>query len=106
MRRTYNKLIRDRIPEIIRADGKRCEVEVMGHEAYREALRAKILEEAEEVATAGDGQLGEEVADLLEVLDALCAVYGLDPDAVRQTQQRRRMERGAFERRLRLLRVE
>ena len=103
MRTTYDKLIRDRLPEIIQATDRHFEVEVMDEEAYRQALRAKVLEEAEEVAAAGDDELAKEIADLLEVLDALCAAYGLEPEGVRSLQARRRAERGGFTGRLRLL---
>lgn len=46
MKKTINKLIRDRISDIIRADGKDFETEVMGMSEYREALLKKLVEEA------------------------------------------------------------
>ena len=45
-RKTYNKLVRDRIPEIIAADGRQCSTEIMSDDAHRCALLAKLIEEA------------------------------------------------------------
>jgi predicted house-cleaning noncanonical NTP pyrophosphatase (MazG superfamily) len=67
MRKTYNKLVRDRIPEIIQAAGQEYATEVMSLEEYQQALREKLIEEAQEAADASD--LISELADLYEVMD-------------------------------------
>ena len=103
MRTSYDKLVRDRIPEIIRASGRSCAVVAMEEEAYRRALREKLVEEAQEAAQATPEHLVTELADLSEVVDALLAAYGVKREAVQAEQQRRRAERGGFTRRLRLL---
>ncbi len=100
---TYNKLVRDRIPEIIRACGRRCEAVPMADGAYRRALLDKLVEEAGEVARADPDQIVAELADLCEVLDALLDAHAIDRDTVVAEQQRRRVERGGFARRLCLL---
>ena len=103
MRTTYGKLIRDRIPEILEAEGLRYEVARLDDEAFPAALLAKLLEEAGEAASAVDADgLARELADLYEVIDAVLEANGLDGDAVRALQARRRGERGGFERRLEL----
>jgi predicted house-cleaning noncanonical NTP pyrophosphatase (MazG superfamily) len=101
MRKTYNKLVRDRIPEIIQAAGQEYATEVMSLEDYQQALREKLIEEAQEAADASD--LIGELADLYEVMDALLNVYGIDPDAIGAEQRRKRDERGGFSQRIRLL---
>lgn len=101
-RTTYGKLVRDRIPEIIRASGRECGIEEISEEEVRSALLVKLVEEAEE-ARAVDADLVTECADVLEVLEAAITVHGLTWEAVRAEQQRRRAERGGFEKRLRLL---
>jgi predicted house-cleaning noncanonical NTP pyrophosphatase (MazG superfamily) len=103
MRKEYNKLVRDRIPEIIRQSGNQCEVAIMSEAEFSQALREKLLEEAGEVAAASREDLVSELADLQEVIDAILAVYGIEREAVVTEQQRKRSERGGFERRLRLL---
>jgi predicted house-cleaning noncanonical NTP pyrophosphatase (MazG superfamily) len=103
MQKTYHKLVRDRIPEIIRANNSTCEIEVMDEEAYRLALRQKLIEEAQEVASADEEHLITELADLYEVIDALMACYHISPSQVQSEQVQRRTSRGGFSRRLRLL---
>ena len=103
MRATYGKLIRDRIPEILEAEGLRYEVARLDDEAFRAALLAKLLEEAGEAAEARDADgLLREIADLFEVVDALLRVQGVDRARVAAEQERRRAERGGFEGRLEL----
>lgn len=103
MRKEYNKLVRDRIPEIIRQSGNQCEVAIMSEVELTQALREKLIEEAQEAAGANPQDLVSELADLQEVIDAILAVYGIEHEAVVTEQQRKRSERGGFERRLRLL---
>ena len=62
MKTTYNKLIRDRIPEIIQADGKQYSVEEVGDQEYKQALLDKLLEEAEEVHQAPSEKIALEIA--------------------------------------------
>jgi predicted house-cleaning noncanonical NTP pyrophosphatase (MazG superfamily) len=94
------KLVRDRIPDIIRAEGRTCVVETLNGLAYVAALRDKLIEEANEVAAASEPELAAELADVLEVLEALAAASGVSMTTVRQMQQQRRDERGGFERQI------
>ncbi|KAM3109113.1 pyrophosphohydrolase domain-containing protein [Phormidesmis sp. 146-33] len=96
--------MRDRIPEIIQAAGRECAVEVMEEEEFHQALRAKLVEEAQEAAAAATkADLVTELADLYEVIDTLMEVSGIDREAVLKEQKRRQLERGGFSRRIRLL---
>lgn len=100
----YNKLVRDGIPEIIRRAGQHCVVEVMIEEDYQQALRQKLVEEANEVVQAQTLQeLVRELADLQEVIDTLITTNAFSRETIVQEQERRRAERGGFEQRLRLL---
>ena len=103
MRRDYNKLVRDRIPEIIQASGKRCSIETMSEPEYRQALLEKLVEEALEARQASPEELVTELADLHEVLVALMAAWQIAPKHVQQVQRQRRAERGGFDQRLKLL---
>ena len=106
MRQEHNKLVRDGIPEIIRQAGKQCEVVLMSEVEFSQALRQKLLEEAQEAVAASSENLVSELADLQEVIDAILKVYGIEREALVKEQRRKRTERGGFDQRLRLLRTE
>ena len=103
MRREYNKLVRDRIPEIIQNSGKRCQVETLSETEYRQALLEKLVEEAQEARQAGAGDLVTEMADLQEVIAAVLAAWQITPELVQQVQRQRHLDRGGFGSRLKLL---
>ena len=69
----YNKLVRDKIPEIIEASGKICKTEILSDDEYLKMIDAKLDEELEEYHR--DQNL-EELADLLEVLYAATKARG------------------------------
>ena len=92
----YGKLVRDRIPEIIEQAGKSAAWRELSADEFRIALRAKILEEAQELVDAPDDALLPELADLAEVIDALLAIYDLTGDNLAAERQRKNAERGAF----------
>jgi predicted house-cleaning noncanonical NTP pyrophosphatase (MazG superfamily) len=103
--REYNKLVRDRIPEIIRESGIECEIVILSDAEYCQALRQKLIEEATEVAEADEDELVAELADLYEVIDALMLSYGISGDEVLDAQVKRRETRGGFTRKIMLLRT-
>ena len=103
MRIHYKKLVRNRIPDIIRAEGRGCGVETLSPQDYLAALRAKVVEEAQELAQAPQDELITELADMHEILDALMAAYGIERSDVDRVQAQRHEERGGFEKRINLL---
>ena len=106
MRKEYNKLVRDRIPEIIHESGREYAVEVMPDSEYREALWQKLVEEAieaQEAAREEPHEVATELADLYEVMDTIMDAFGIQREEVVEVQRKRREERGGFARRLRLL---
>jgi len=103
----YDKLIRDRIPEIMDRAGVPYVIDTMDDDDFRAALRAKLVEEAQEAAEAeSDAELIKELGDVLEVVAALTAAAGLDAEEIESVRARRREERGGFERRIRLVRTD
>ncbi|MDU4143890.1 MULTISPECIES: nucleoside triphosphate pyrophosphohydrolase [Clostridium] len=90
----YNKLVRDKIPEIIRADGKECEIRVAeGKEKY-ELLEKKLMEEVNEFLE--DKNL-EELADVMEVLFGLAKEIGYSEEELVMKREEKKGERGGFE---------
>ena len=73
----YHKLVRDRIPEIIEADGKTCTWETLSEEAYLQLLDKKLNEE---LAEYQESKFLEELADLLEVMQAVIRARGWTPE--------------------------
>lgn len=96
----YDKLVRDRIPEIIKKAGKTPKYRTLNDEDFIHALKRKAVEEAEELLAADDGSLRTELADLAEVFDAVLAVYGISGDEIAAIRKARNAERGAFEKRI------
>ena len=64
---------------------------------------AKLVEEAQEVASAEAGDMVKELADLYEVIDALLTAFDLNKETIFATQKKRHDERGGFEKRIKLL---
>ena len=95
----YDKLIRDRIPEIIEDAGKKCIVEVMSEKEYIEALDCKLEEELSEYQI--DKSL-EELADLLEVMYAVVRARGYTIEELERVRKQKAEKRGGFGKRLRL----
>ena len=100
MRVAHHKLVRDQIPEIIAAAGRQPVARVLDQAGYQAALRTKLLEEAREAQAAPDGQLASELADVLEVLEALAAAHNMSWEDVMSEAGRKRAERGGFDRRI------
>jgi predicted house-cleaning noncanonical NTP pyrophosphatase (MazG superfamily) len=92
---TYNKLVRDRIPEILDRKGIAYEKRTASDAEYKTELIKKLLEEAEEFSNAGDP---EELADVLEVIEALKTLpeYG----SAESIRLKKREERGGFDEKL------
>ena len=98
----YNKLVRDRIPEIIAESGKQCSVKVLDDETYLACLHQKLGEELQEhLASQGV----EELADLVEVVHAILAFRGISPEQFERIRLEKREARGGFSKRLFLLHV-
>ena len=91
--KVYNKLVRDKIPEIIEEDGKTCKTRILSDEEYIAALEAKLNEEVAEYQA--DKNL-EEVADVLEVLQAICIARGYSLEELEALRAKKANERGGF----------
>ena len=99
---TYNKLVRDRIPEIIQSSGKKCSTEVLSDEEYLKLVDAKL---DDELAEYHKDQNIEELADLLEVIHAAALARGYTLDELEQVRAEKATKRGGFEKRIMLKEV-
>lgn len=98
----YNKLVRDRIPEIIEADGKTCVTEVLSDEMYLQMLDAKLNEE---LAEYQESKSLEELADLLEVIQSVVTARGWSLEQLEQVRAEKASKRGSFSKKLMLKEV-
>ena len=90
----YDKLVRDRIPEIIENSGNHCEVEIVNDEVALEYLYKKLNEEVEELLE--DKNL-EEIADVVEVLFAIGKKYGYSEEDILRRRSEKKVKSGGFE---------
>ena len=93
----YDKLIRDKIPEIIEQSGKKCIIEVMDNDTYIEYLDQKLNEE---LAEYQQNKSIEELADLLEVMYAVVTARGYSVAELERIRLEKAEKRGAFEKKL------
>lgn len=93
----YWKLVRDRIPEIIQASGKKCETETLSDADYQLMLDAKL---DEELAEYHQDQNLEELADILEVLHAAARARGYTIEELEQLRREKAEKRGGFEQKI------
>lgn len=97
MKTTYNKLVRDHIPQIIQSDGKTCTCRVLSHDEYLEKLDEKLNEE---LAEYQQDKTMEELADLLEVIHAVIKARGSTWEQVEAMRAAKAQKRGGFEKRI------
>ena len=90
MIKTYNKLVRDRIPEIIEASGKTCVTEILSDEDYLRMV---------------DTKLDEELADLMEVIYAAAIARGYTLEELERVRAEKAAKRGGFYKRILLKEV-
>ena len=102
MTKTYNKLVRDRIPEIIEAKGDKCKIDILSDEEYLKMIDAKL---DEELAEYHKDQNIEELADLLEVVHAAAIARGYTLEQLEAIRAKKAEERGGFEKKILLISV-
>ena len=98
----YNKLVRDKIPEIIEVDGKTCEIEILSDDEYIKMVDAKL---DEELAEYHKDQNLEELADLLEVIHAATVARGYSIDELENLRAKKAEKRGGFNEKIFLKKV-
>ena len=87
------KLVRDKIPEIIKEDGETPKVRIAEKDELDKLLREKIVEEAKEFLHSGDT---EELVDIQEAIDALLKLRKADPALIEIQRHSKLLVRGGF----------
>lgn len=93
----YDKLVRDKIPEIIKNNGETPITHIASDEEYQQKLKAKLQEEVNEFL---EDSSKEELADILEVIYALCDFYKIDKNELGQLRKDKAEKRGGFKNRI------
>lgn len=105
MERTFNKLVRDKIPEIIEQNNEVAITEILKDEDYKKELKNKLIEECNEVTKANDLELLEELADMLEVIQALAKIQNKNLDDILKIKEEKRIARGGFDKKIMLIKT-
>lgn len=100
MTKTYNKLVRDKIPEIIEASGNICRTRILSDEEYIKMLDEKLNEECAEYQA--DKNI-EELADMLEVIYTIAKTKGTSIEELEKVRLEKSEKRGGFDERILLI---
>lgn len=103
MKTKYNKLVRDKIPQIIQNNGGKCSVRKLDEEEYKNELITKLYEEIEEFNEEWDE---EKLADILEVLHAIANIKEYEMMHIDYIRMNKKEKRGGFEGRVLLVDIE
>lgn len=97
----YNKLCRDKVPDIIHAKGFECEVREVDHDEYKREIIRKVFEEASGVSSHdGREHLLKQLADLVITLDAVTEEFGISDEELDQAVEKSYEEKGGYEDRI------
>lgn len=99
----YNKLVRDKIPEIIEKNDGKPKIKILRENEYKKELRKKLLEETKEYIE--DDNI-EEIADILEVINAILENEDVSFEEIEVIRKNKKNERGAFKEKIFLESVE
>ena len=103
MKTIFNKLVRDKIPQIIEAQGEKANIRILNDAEYTQCLEKKL---DEEVAEFHQDKNAQELADILEVVFALAADLGISREMLMEVYHQKHEQRGGFRKKIFLEGVE
>ncbi len=95
--RVYNKLVRDKIPEIIKNNGEEPVIKILVDDEYKNLLNLKLLEEVNEYLVDKNA---EELADIYEVFMSILKSQNIDIEEIKNLASKKRDKNGGFEERI------
>lgn len=101
----YNKLVRDKIPEIILNNNEKPITRILDDQSYKNELEKKLLEEYNEVLESSGKDRLEELADMLEVISSLATLEQSSLNEVNEIAKQKRLKRGGFDKKIYLEKV-
>ncbi len=93
----YNKAIRDKIPEIIRESGEKCNIQTLSDEKFLVEIEKKL---SEEVTEYQNDKNPEELADILELIYRIAQLKGISKQELEQIRIKKLQDRGGFDKNL------
>ena len=99
----YNKLVRDKVIDIIKGKGHKCEYRKLKKEEYHKELDKKLIEEANEVI---ESHTAGEIGDLMQVVKTMMREYNISYEEVKSEMEQKEITNGAFDEMLFLISVE
>lgn len=100
-RKTYNKLIRDKIPEIIKKNGASPKISILNDEQFKSTLKEKLVEEAKELLGAKtDEEILNELSDVLQLLESIALNNNITLTKIEKQKEKKKTERGGFDKKL------
>jgi predicted house-cleaning noncanonical NTP pyrophosphatase (MazG superfamily) len=103
----HNKLVRDRIPEILEKSGKRYTSRILDNQEYLNELRKKVHEELDEyIHSKSQAETIAELVDVLDVIYALAEYHGVTIDEIEEIRKRKVEEKGSFKQKVYLMEIE
>jgi predicted house-cleaning noncanonical NTP pyrophosphatase (MazG superfamily) len=93
----YNKLVRDKIPEIIRKRGAKPIIHIANKKEYWKTLKEKLREEVNEFLMNSNK---DELVDILEIIYAICDFKKIDKNELERLRKKKSKERGGFKKRI------
>lgn len=104
---TYNKLVRDNIPQVIEKTNKQFTTRILSKEEYMVEVKKKMNEELTEYQQAQSNEEAvEELADILELIHAATKIHGATIEQLEEVRRGKAEKRGGFEKRIFLIEVE
>lgn len=105
MEKVYNKLVRDKIPDIIKGNGGEPICRVLSDCEFEKELKKKFYEELDEVCEACGKDRLEELADMYELIRTMAELHDSSMENISRLANKKKKERGAFEEKIYLEKV-
>ena len=96
MEKVFNKLVRDKIPQIIIDNGEKPYTRILSDEEYKLELEKKLNEEYTEVLNSNGRDRLEELSDMLEIIKCLAILEGSSLEEVEEIANKKSLKRGSF----------
>lgn len=97
MEKRYDKLVRDNIPDIIKAQGNVPQVRTLSEDEYIHCLNKKLLEEVNEYL---EQNCIEELCDILEVIESISNAKGYSNEEIKNVREEKVRINGSFKERI------